>query len=242
MAPSDHVMARADAFADAIARAAPMARDHLVLFGVIPTAPETGYGYIEIGETLDGPLTRVSRFVEKPSLEVARTYLEGGRHLWNAGIFLFSPRVLIGEMERLAPEVAAATREALARGQRQDGAIDLDAEAFAACPSISVDYAVMERTDKAVVIPMDAGWSDIGSWSALWAQGPHDENGNLIHGEAALIDCQDCLVWSEGKTIGAVGLSDVVIVQTGEAVVVLPKSRAQDVKRLVELLTARGAR
>jgi mannose-1-phosphate guanylyltransferase/mannose-6-phosphate isomerase len=240
MAPSDHVISRPEVFAARIAEAAPMARDRFVLFGIVPTSPETGYGYIETGPPITGALSTVARFVEKPDLDTARTYLEGGRHLWNAGIFLFSPRLMIAEMERLAPEVAEATRRALAAGTRDGSTTTLDPEAFAACPSISIDYAVMEHTDRAAVVPMDAGWADIGSWSSLWAQGPHDAAGNRVNGDVEAIDTEDCLLWSEGMTLAAIGLKDMVVVQAGGAVVVLPKSRSQDIRLIVERLKSRG--
>lgn len=239
--PSDHVMARPEAFGAAIARAADMARERFVLFGIVPDRPETGYGYVEVGAPVDRELSAVARFVEKPDLETAKGFLAGGRHLWNGGIFLFSPQLLAAEMERFAPEVASATRAALSAGSRCGPVVELDADAFRACPSISIDYAVMERTDKAAVTPLDAGWADIGSWSSLWEQGPLDERDNLLHGEVEAIDVEDCLVWSDNRPIGVIGVSGLAIVETEAGVVVLPKSRAQDIKRLVEQLKARTA-
>jgi mannose-1-phosphate guanylyltransferase/mannose-6-phosphate isomerase len=239
--PSDHAIARPEAFGAAIAQAAGMARDRFVLFGIVPDRPETGYGYIEAGDALGTGLSKVARFIEKPDLETARGFLAGGRHLWNAGIFLFSPKVLIAEMERFAPEVAKATRAALAAGPRRGPVVELAADAFRACPSISIDYAVMEHTDKAAVTPLDAGWADIGSWSSLWEQGPLDEHGNLLHGQVEALDAEGCLIWSESRPVGAIGLRDIVIVETEAGVVVLPRSRSQDIKLLVERLKARNA-
>ena len=240
--PSDHAIARPDAFNAAIAAAAPMARQRIVLLGVKPKTPEVGYGYIEAGEALDGAVFAVARFEEKPDLPTAERYLASGRYLWNAGIFLFSPKVMIAEMERLAPEVARATRAALERAKRQDGVVELDAPAFAECPSISLDYAVMEHTDKAAVAPLEADWADLGSWSSLWEQGPRGPGNNLVRGPAELLDVEDCLIWSGGKTVAAIGLRDLIVVQTDDAVLVLPKSRAQDVKRIVEQLKARAGK
>jgi mannose-1-phosphate guanylyltransferase/mannose-6-phosphate isomerase len=237
--PSDHTIARPDRFGAAIAQAAGMAQDRFVLFGIVPDRPETGYGYIEAGAPLGPQLSSVARFVEKPDLETAKGFVSGGRHLWNAGIFLFAPQVLAAEMERFAPEVAAATRAALAAGARRGPVVELDAGAFGACPSISIDYAVMEHTDKAAVTPLDAGWADIGSWSSLWEQGPLDAHGNLLHGQVEAIDAEGCLIWSEKRPVGAIGVRDLVIVETEAGVVVLPKSRAQDIKSLVEQLKAR---
>ncbi|MGZ3368188.1 MAG: mannose-1-phosphate guanylyltransferase/mannose-6-phosphate isomerase [Caulobacteraceae bacterium] len=237
--PSDHLIRRPEAFAAAVAEAAPLARDRFVLFGVVPSSPETGYGYIETGEALQGRLRAVARFVEKPDFETARAYLAGGRHLWNAGIFLFSPRLLLQEMARLAPDVARCTRNALGTSVGP-GLFELQPDAFAACPSISLDYAVMEHTDRAAVLPLDAGWADIGSWNSIWEQGPHDASGNMVHGETEALDCEDCLIWAEDGLVAAIGLRDLVVVRTEKAVMVLPKSRAQDIKSLVERLKATG--
>lgn len=240
--PSDHAIARPDAFNAAIAAAAPTARERIVLLGVRPTAPEVGYGYIESGQRLDDAVFAVERFEEKPDLATAQRYLAEERHLWNAGIFLFSPQVMIAEMERLAPRVAAATRAAVARASRRDEAIFLDAEAFAHCPSISLDYAVMERTDRAAVMPLEADWADLGSWSSLWDKGPRGPGDNLVHGSAELLDVEGCLIWSQDKTVAAIGLRDLIVVQTDEAVLVLPRSRAQDVKTIVEQMKAKAAK
>lgn len=239
MMPSDHLIGRPEMFARAVAEAAAVAESHIVVFGVKPTAPEVGFGYIEVGEPLQGEVRAVGAFVEKPDLDTARRYLEHGRHLWNAGLFLFSPRVLIAEMERWAPDVAASVRQALPPPTPGDPVIELDPEAFLACPSISVDYAVMERTEKAAVMPVDAAWADIGSWSSLWEQGAKDANGNVVRGDALVLDTRDCLIWSQDRTVAMIGVSDLTVVQTADAVLVMPKSRAQDVKRLVELLQAR---
>ena len=237
--PADHVIADAKGFSATIARAAPAARSHIVTFGVDPTAPETGYGYIEGGEIIEGSVRKVVRFAEKPDLETAKSYLASGRYLWNAGIFLFSPQVLLAEMERLAPEVVEASSKALAAARRTGTTVDLDEAAFAACPSISIDYALMEKTDRAAVAPIGVEWADVGSWSELWRLGPRDEAGNFRHGDAVLIDTEGSLVWADSKTVGVIGLKDVVVVQTEDAVVVLPRSRAQEVKQLLEQVKAR---
>jgi mannose-1-phosphate guanylyltransferase/mannose-6-phosphate isomerase len=239
---ADHRIADAAGFARAVMQAAGAARDRIVTFGVMPTAPETGYGYIESGDTIEGPVREVVRFAEKPDLATAEAFVADGRHLWNAGIFLFSPAVLLAEMEKFAPDVLAATRAALSLGQRDDAVIDLDTEAFAACPSISIDYAVMEKTDRAAVTPIGVEWADVGSWSELWRLGPHDAQGNFAHGDALLIDAEDSLIWAGSRTVGAIGVSDLIVVETPESVLVLPRSRAQDVKLLVERIKARGGR
>jgi mannose-1-phosphate guanylyltransferase/mannose-6-phosphate isomerase len=239
---ADHHISDSAGFSEAVARAFATARDHIVTFGVEPTSPETGYGYIEGGEVIDGPVRKVVRFAEKPDLATAKAYVAGGRHLWNAGIFLFSPQILLAEMERFEPEVVAAVDLALARGRRAGPAITLDAEAFRQCPSISIDYAVMEKTDRAAVTPIGVPWADVGSWSELWRLGPRDGQGNLLKGDALVIDAEDTLVWAGSRTVGVIGVKDLVVVETEDAVLILPRERAQDVKLLVERLKARGGK
>lgn len=241
LTPADHVIVDAEGFSATIARAVPAARDHIVTFGIEPTSPETGYGYIEAGQGIDDVARKIVRFAEKPDLATAQAYLAGGRHFWNAGIFLFAPAVLLAEMERLAPGVVSACRAALALARRNGVVIALDEDAFSACPSISIDYAVMEHTDKGAVAPLGVSWADVGSWSELWRLGPQDARGNFVRGNGVLIDTEDCLIWTEGKTLGAIGVRDLIIVQTEDAVIVLPKNRAQDVKLLLEQVKARAA-
>lgn len=229
-----------DGFPETVARASSAALDRIVVFGVQPTAPETGYGYIEVGGPLSDHVNEVVRFAEKPNLATAEAYLAGARHLWNAGIFLFAPTVLLAEMERHAPDVLVAARAALAAAKRNGVRIQLRPDSFAACPSISLDYAVMEKTDRAAVIPMGADWADIGSWSEVWRLGGKDASGNVAHGDSILIDAANNMIWSEDQTVAVVGVSDLIVVQTKDGVLVLPKSRAQDVKQLVEQLKARA--
>jgi mannose-1-phosphate guanylyltransferase/mannose-6-phosphate isomerase len=238
--PADHRIG--EGFAETVARAAETARDHILVFGVEPSRPETGYGYIEVGAPLAGGVSRVSRFTEKPDLATAKVYLEGGRHLWNAGIFLFSPSVLLAEMEIHAPEVLSTARAVLAESVADGGVLRLDPTAFAACPSISLDYAVMEKTDRAAVIPIGAEWADLGSWNEIWRLGAKDDAGNVVRGDALVIDSAGSLVWSETLTVGVVGVSDLIVVQTKEALLILPRSRAEDVKQLVEQFAARAAK
>ena len=225
----------------ALGRAALAARaGHIVAFGMRPTTPETGFGYIEAGAPLVNAegVSAIASFVEKPDLARAQSFLEGGRHLWNAGMFVASAASLLAELERLAPELVASVRAAV------DGAgRDLDfvrlGPAFADAPSISIDYAVMERTALAVVVPADLGWSDVGSWDALWQVSPKDAAGNATHGPVELLDARNCYVRSEGILTSVVGLEDVVVVATEDAVLALHRDRAQDVKKLVDQLKAR---
>ncbi len=239
--PADHIIGDRATFSAGLARVAPIARSDIVVFGVQPTAPETGFGYIESGEIIGGAVRKVLRFAEKPDLETAKAYLAGGRHTWNAGIFLFSPAVMLGELERFAPEVLQSAREALDRAHRTGATIDLDDEAFAACRSISIDYAVMEKTDRAAVAPLGVDWADVGSWNEIWRLGPQDDKGNRVRGDVLVIDSEGSLVWSDSKTVGVIGVKDLIVVQTEDAVIVLPRSRAQDVKLLAERIKARGA-
>lgn len=239
--PADHVIEDAAGFAATIARSAPAARERIVTFGVDPTAAETGYGYIQSGADLGDGVREVVRFAEKPDLETAKRYLAEGVYLWNAGIFLFSPQVMLAELQKHAPEVASASAEAVRAARRDGPMVDLPDDAFAKVPSISIDYAVMERTDRAAVAPIGVDWADVGSWSELWRLGPRDQDGNFHKGDPLLIDTRDTLVWAEGRTVGAIGVEGLVIVATDEAVIVLPKDRAQDVKLLVEQVKARRA-
>lgn len=239
---ADHLIPEPAGFRAAVARSAAVAADHIVVFGVDPTSPETGYGYIEGGEVIDGPTRLVARFAEKPDLETAKAYVAGRRHLWNAGIFLFKPAVMLAELERFAPEVLRAVDAALAGAQRDGAIILLEEQTFSACPSISIDYAVMEKTDHAAVTPIGVEWADVGSWSELWRQGPLDDRNNFLHGDAVLIDTDDSLIWAGSRMVGVIGVKDLIVVETDGAVIVLPKSRAQDVKLLVEQIKARRAR
>lgn len=231
--PSDHHVANALAFRRAVADGAPAARaGAVVTLGVKPTEPHTGYGYIERGEALSANVFRIRRFHEKPALDAARAYLAGGAHFWNAGLFLFSPAAMLAEFSAFAPDILAKASEALAAARIDGCRRILDAAAFAACRSESVDVAVMEKTDKAAVVgPLDAGWSDVGAWSAL------EERPDA---RVFTLDSDGALVRSDGPFVGVIGAPDMIVVAAGDAVLVAPRSRAQDVKRIVEALKARG--
>lgn len=237
---ADHLIPDVAGFRQAVADSAQAAADHIVVFGVEPTGPETGYGYIQAGVAIDGPVSRVARFAEKPDQETAKAYIAQGGWFWNAGIFLFSPAVMLAELEQHAPEVLRAVDAALAAAEREGAVIRLDAHAFSACPSISIDYAVMEKTDRAAVTPIGVDWADVGSWSELWRLGPLDDRDNFKMGDAVLMDTDGSLVWAGSRTVGVIGVKDLIVVETEGAVLVLPKSRAQDVKHLVELIKSRG--
>lgn len=229
----------------ALTKAAAAARaGAIVTFGMQPTAPETGYGYIEAGEALPGStdVKRIARFVEKPDAARAAEFLKTGRHLWNSGMFVATAATMLAELEAHAPEVLKGVRAAVAGATRDGDFIRLEAAAFTATPSISIDYAVMERTQKSAVVPASIGWSDIGSWAALWEIQPKDAAGNATHGPVELVGAKNCYVRSEGILTGVVGLENAVVVVTDDAVLAMHRDHAQDVKKLVDQLKARGAK
>jgi mannose-1-phosphate guanylyltransferase/mannose-6-phosphate isomerase len=237
--PSDHLIRNVPAFHSAIAAALPLAvGGSLVTFGITPEGPVTGYGYIERGEALSGSERsfRVSRFVEKPDLDTARRYVSSGRYLWNSGMFLFQARRFLDELQYFRPEIVTAAKSALESGALDLDFLRLDSAAFTACPSDSIDYAVMERTSASVVVEADIGWSDVGSWAALWEVGKKDAAGNVVGGDVSLRDANGCYVRAEDRLVAALGVRDLIIVETDDAVLVADKSRAQEVKEIVDQL------
>jgi mannose-1-phosphate guanylyltransferase/mannose-6-phosphate isomerase len=239
--PSDHLIADAGAFRAAVATAARLAEGgDLVTFGVPPTRPDTGYGYILTGAALEGGVSRVAAFVEKPDAATAEAYLAAGGYLWNAGMFVFTARDYIAELGRHRPEVVTAVTRAVEAGHADLDFFRLGDGDFAAAPSISIDYAVMERTSRAIVVPLEAGWSDVGSWASLWELGPADAAGNVAAGNAVVLDSTDTYVRSEHPLVAALGVSGLIIVATDDTVLVLPKARSQEVKELVAELHASG--
>jgi mannose-1-phosphate guanylyltransferase/mannose-1-phosphate guanylyltransferase/mannose-6-phosphate isomerase len=233
-AHADASIPDAAAFRATVAAGTPAAEaGRVVLFGVRPTFPATGYGYIEPGAPIDGAAHEVARFIEKPDAATAETLVAAGC-LWNSGLFLMRASRLIEELARHEPAVLAAARAALAAAETDADFLRLDPAAFAAAPSISIDHAVMERTDRAAVVAADFEWSDIGAWSAVWEAQPHDAAGNAVRGRAVLDDTQRCLVFSEGPLVAACGVSDLIIVATPERVLVVPRGRDQQVRSLAE--------
>ncbi len=243
MMPADHAINDSAALDAALQHAIAAARaGFFVTFGMRPTAPETGYGYIEQGEALAGlaGVHRAARFIEKPDAAHAAEMLASGRYLWNSGMFVFTAATLIEELERYAPEVLAAVRPAVA-GRREDlDFLRLDPAAFAASPSISLDYAVAERSARTAVVPADIGWSDVGSWGALWELGAKDTVGNVAIGDVLLEGAENCYVRSDGVLTAVVGLRDAVVVVTEDAVLAMHRDQAQDVKKVVDRLRAAG--
>ena len=238
--PADHVIADVAAFRAALIRAEPMARSSIVTFGIDPTGPETGYGYIQRGVPVGPGLYSVRRFAEKPDLATARTFLATGEYSWNAGIFLFAPEVMIEEMQRHAPDIARAAEAAYKEARREDGVVHLDAGRFADCPSQPVDVAVMEKTGRAVVAPCSIGWADLGSWGEIWRLNPKDDRGVFIKGPAVTRDVSDSLVWSEGPPVAVIGVSGLVVVATRDGVLVTSKERSQEVRAALNALRNKG--
>ena len=228
-----------EAFYRAAIRGAELARaGRLAIFGVVPTGPETGYGYVRAPGGQGSDPRPVEQFVEKPDSQTAQTYLESGDYFWNAGMFMFSAGAYLQELERCAPEILKACQQAFLQSSRDLDFLRVGAEAFRACPSDSIDYAVMEKTDKASLVPLDAGWSDVGAWSAVWQLGQPDSGGNVSRGDATLLDSSNCLVHSEHRLVGLVGVRDLVVIETSDAVLVADRRSAQDVKQLVDTLEA----
>ncbi len=239
--PADHVIRNEEAFAEAVALAAGFADNgYLLTFGIEPAAPETGYGYIRFGDRLADGVRTVTEFREKPDAATAEEYLASGHYLWNSGMFMFRASRFLDELAAHAPEVLEATRAAVDGAEYDGSVIRLDAAAFTRAPSISIDYAVMERTDAAAVVPIHTGWSDVGSWAALWEIGKHDEDGNVVVGDVEMLDVHRSYLRSSGRLLAAIGVDDVVIVDTPDATLVSRRDRSQDVKVIVDRLKAEG--
>jgi mannose-1-phosphate guanylyltransferase/mannose-6-phosphate isomerase len=241
--PSDHVIRDEAGFVAAVHKAGEIAASgKLVLFGITPDMPHTGYGYIQRGAPLagfDGAFA-VAAFTEKPDKATAEGYLASGGYYWNSGIFVLSARAFLSELERLEPAILAAAKGALNGACSDLGFLRLDPQAFATAPGISIDYAVMERTGLAAVVPIDVGWSDVGSWSSLWELSSHDQDGNAVHGDALLEATRDCYVHSDKSLVATMGVRDLVIVDTPDALLVADRTRAQDVGKVVARLKEAG--
>jgi mannose-1-phosphate guanylyltransferase / mannose-6-phosphate isomerase len=237
--PADHVIRKPEAFRAAVAEGARLAREgRLVTFGVVPDRPETGYGYIRATER--GRASPVEQFVEKPDGVLAGQYVSSGDYLWNSGMFMFRAGRYIEELRTHRPEIVSACVAATAGAKADLDFVRVDREAFEACPADSVDYAVMERTADAWVVPLDAGWSDVGSWASLHDACDADAAGNVAVGDVLVEDARNCYLYAESRLVAAVGLADCVVVETKDAVLVAPRDRVQDVKALVERLKAEG--
>ena len=239
--PSDHVVRDAAAFRNAVRAAMPAAEQGaLVTFGIMPDVPETGFGYIQAGSSGDGGndgVRKVRRFVEKPDADTARSYLEAGGYFWNSGMFLLRASRYLEELQRFRPDIVGAVRSAFDAAARDGDFIRLDKDAFAASPADSIDYAVMEKTNAAMVLPVDIGWNDVGSWSALWDVSEQDADGNAHHGDVVAIDSRNSYAYAR-RLVALVGVDDLVVVETDDAVLVARKDRVQQVKDVVGRLKA----
>jgi mannose-1-phosphate guanylyltransferase/mannose-6-phosphate isomerase len=240
VAPADHVIRDARIFQAAADIAAGLAEDgKLITFGIVAHAPETGYGYIRRGDGA-GPAYPVAEFIEKPPLDVAAQFVASGNYFWNSGMFVFEARRYLAELAEFAPDILKASRSAFDAAKVDLDFVRIDKNEFEKCRSQSIDYAVMEKTRDALVLPLDAGWSDVGSWSSLFDALQPDEEGNVLQGDALVYDTHDCYVHSTSRLVAAVGMDDHIIVETKDAILVAPKDRVQDVKELVALLKKAG--
>ncbi len=237
--PADHVIRDVAAFELAVKRASVIAEaGRLVTFGIQPNSPETGYGYIQSGKTISNTegCFEVSRFVEKPNLETAESYIKSGDFFWNSGMFLFKPSVYLAELAKYKPQIIQQVELAIQNSHQDLDFCRLEEKAFSASPSDSIDYAVMEKTSLAAVVPVDIGWSDVGSWTALWDVQARDEGDNYLRGDVFTLDVQGSLIRSESRFVAAIGLNDLIIVETSDAILVAHKDYAQDVKKVVDYL------
>lgn len=237
--PADHLIGDVPAFHRAVDKAVFAAQSgYLATFGIVATAAETGYGYIRKGNPLAGvdDVHEVRAFVEKPDLQTAQSYLESGEYFWNSGMFLFRASTFISELERLRPDILSACKNAMSRSSHDLDFCRLDKEAFSACPSDSIDYAVMEHTQKAVVVPANIAWNDIGAWSALWEVGEKDQDNNVLRGDVMAVQTRNSLIRAESRLVAALGIDDLVIVETPDAVLVAARDRVQDVRKIVDRL------
>jgi len=233
LVPADHLVTKPGALVDAIRAAAAVVADRIVTFGIKPTGPETGYGYILQGEPISAGVHGVAEFKEKPELPEANRYFRDGGYSWNSGMFFFSPQLLLQEFSIAGADIRDGSHEALRRAVRRGNEIHIDAATFATVRNEAVDRAVMEKTSRAAVAPCDIGWADVGSWAELWRLSDKDSNGNSVSGSVTLLDGMNNLVLGNGVHVSAIGVSDLIVVASGNSVLIMPRSRAQDVKKVI---------
>ncbi len=239
--PADHLLENQVEFQKAVAQGLSLAQEgRLVTFGIRPAFPETGYGYIKKGERLSDRAFKVEKFIEKPDKKRAEEYAASSKHLWNSGMFLFRPVDYLEELKKFEPKIYEKCLEAYEHAVKDLDFLRLEKDAFEACPANSVDYAVMEGTDKAAVVSLESGWNDIGSWSSLWEVLPKRHNSNVVRGDVVFEDASDCLLFSESRLLAALGVKDLVVVETKDAVLVAHKSKSQQVKKIVRHLKEKG--
>ncbi|MCG8640877.1 MAG: mannose-1-phosphate guanylyltransferase/mannose-6-phosphate isomerase [Desulfobacterales bacterium] len=237
--PADHVIEDPSKFQQVVEQGAALAgQDLLITFGIVPDGPETGYGYIKKGESLDSGenASKIEKFVEKPDLETAKKYIDSGQYCWNSGMFMFRASGILNELEQFSPAILNGCKEVIVEGKQDLDFFRLPLQGFESVPSDSIDYAVMEKTSKGVVIPFEAGWSDMGSFDALWKVGEKDKNMNVLKGDVLIHDVKKSYISSENSLVTAVGIEDFVIVETKDAILVSPRDRVQDVKKIVKQL------
>ena len=236
--PADHVIKDTEAYRSSIQKAISQAeKGGLLTFGIVPSKPETGYGYIRMGsQSGDGDIYHVDAFVEKPDMATAETYLKSGEYFWNSGIFMFRAGRYLEELEKFRPDIFKACTRAMAGAKTDLDFIRVDQKAFAACPPDSIDYAIMEKTDQAMVVKLEASWSDIGSWQALWEINDKDEAGNSLKGDVILHNTRNSLVMAQNRLVAVQGLDNAVVIDTADAVLVTSKDQAQEIKTLVKRL------
>ncbi|MDR5687006.1 mannose-1-phosphate guanylyltransferase/mannose-6-phosphate isomerase [Morganella morganii] len=235
--PSDHIIKNSNEFVDVVNKAKKIASDgYLITFGIVPVSPETGYGYIQKGNAISEEIFKVSSFKEKPDHETAINYVSSGDYYWNSGMFLFKASVYLNELKKYSPDIYKYCELALQKSRSDLDFIRVDEEEFELCPSDSIDYAVMEKTDLSAMIPLNAGWSDIGSWSALWEISDKDKDGNVISGNAYTKNVSNCYISSTERVVAAIGLDNIAIVETNDAILVTHKDQVQSVKDIINSL------
>ncbi len=239
--PSDHIFTNDQAFIEAVKVGAKAAEiDGLVTFGIVPTSPETGYGYVKSLVPLDSTkAVAVEKFVEKPNLETAKQYIQEGTYTWNSGMFMFKASIFLAELLKFQPDIYNVAKKAWEDAKKDLDFIRLDLESFGKCRSDSIDYAVMEKTNNALVVPLDAGWNDVGSWSSVWQALPQDENGNVQRGDTLVKDCKNSFVHADHRFVALLGVENIVVVETSDALLIANKDKVQDVKKIVEELKAK---
>ncbi len=236
--PADHDIKNTNAFHSAINHAKKLANDnYLVTFGILPTSPKTGYGYIEVGKRLSEKDTYlINKFVEKPNQETAIEYIESGQYYWNSGMFVFQANTFLKELEKYQSDIYSSCKSSIEKAQKDLDFIRIDKTSFSSSPSISIDYAVMEKTQNASIVTLDAGWNDVGSWRSLWETNTKDDDGNVVVGEILTTQTKDSLLYSSGRLIATVGIKDLIVVETSDAIMVAHKNESQKVKDIVEKL------
>ena len=238
---ADHLITDRDAFNQTIQNALPFARlGKMVVFGIVPTSPETGFGYIQQGPGLDENASSLAGFVEKPDEQTARRYLDSGNYLWNSGMFMFKAGTYLKEMEKFRPDILKFCSQAVEGATKDLDFIRVDQKSFESCPADSIDYAVMEKTDTGVVVPLRSGWSDIGSWTALAGAMEKNPQGNVLQGDVITLDAKNNFIMAENRLVAALGVENLVVVETSDAVLVASKDRVQDVKGIVEKIKTLG--